>query len=69
MNMRSRSVVPTFRKSRKVGQPIACHFRRKPKLASPQLTVIELPITAFARHDGVGKLYMLAQGGRNFAQY
>jgi hypothetical protein len=35
MNMGSRSVAPTFRKSRKVGQPIARQFRRKPKLGQP----------------------------------
>jgi hypothetical protein len=32
-------------------------------------SVIELPIAAFARHDSVGKLFMLAEGSRNFAQY
>jgi hypothetical protein len=31
-------------------------------------SVIELRIAAFARSD-VGKLFMLAKGGRNFAQY
>lgn len=32
-------------------------------------SVIELPIAAFARPAGVGKLFMLAEAGRNFAQY
>ena len=32
-------------------------------------SVIELPIAAFARHESVGKLCMLAEGSRDFAQY
>ena len=37
---RSASVVPTFRKSRKVGQPSSCHSQRKLKLGQPP--VVEL---------------------------
>jgi hypothetical protein len=32
-------------------------------------SILELPIAAFAGHDGIGKLCMLAEGGRSFAQY
>ena len=36
----SRSVVPTFRKSRKVGQPGHCQFRRNQSWASPHLSKV-----------------------------
>jgi len=30
---------------------------------------LELPLAAFAPHGGFGKLCVLAEGGRSFAQY